>query len=188
MIRVVIILIILFLCINYFLFLNENFEGRPKIWMYWETLPEKTKPGYIDLCIESVKWNCKNCFDIHVLDNISINKYLPEIKNIDLSSLELPQKVDYYRYCLLEKYGGPMKIEEYRKNSKILGREYHKLIPPFLPMNFGFEEITNSKTNKSMTISNLINSNYKNDNITIKRNKPLNNGASRQIDIFVNDK
>ena len=88
---------------------------------------------------------------------------------------------------LLEKFGGPIKIEEYRKNSKILGREYHKLMPPFLPMNFGFEEITNSKTNKNTNISNLINSNYKNDDISIKRNKPLNNITSTQIDIFMNE-
>jgi hypothetical protein len=74
--------------------------------MYWETLPGKKKPGYIDLCIESVKFNCGKCFDIRVLDNKTIYKYLPEVKNIDLSNLNLPQKVDYYRYCLLEKYGG----------------------------------------------------------------------------------
>jgi hypothetical protein len=89
---------------------------------------------------------------------------------------------------LLEKYGGSMKIEEYRKNSKILGREYHKLIPPFLPINFGFEEITNSKTNKNTNLNNLIYSTSKNNNIIIKRNKPLNNVMSKHIDYYVVDK
>lgn len=81
-----------------------------------------------------------------------------------------------------------MKIEEYRKNSKILGREYHKLIPPFLPTNFGFEEITNSKTNKNTSLNNLIYSTSKNDNIVIKRNKPLNNVVSKHIDHYVVEK
>jgi len=76
------------------------------IWMYWETLPGRKKPGYIDLCINSVKFNCSKCFDIIVLDNNNIYEYLPEIKEIDFSQLQLPQKVDYYRYALLEKYGG----------------------------------------------------------------------------------
>jgi mannosyltransferase OCH1-like enzyme len=85
---------------------SDELSGERIIWMYWETLPGKTKPGYIDLCIDSVKFNCGKCFNIIVLDNITIYDYLPEIKNIDFSNLNLPQKVDYYRYALLEKYGG----------------------------------------------------------------------------------
>jgi len=86
---------------------------------------------------------------------------------------------------LLEKYGGPVKIEDYRKNSKIIGREYHKLMPPFIPINIGFEETTNSKTtNKSMSINHIINSNTK-ENMLIKRNKPLSNIASKEIDSFI---
>ena len=85
--------------------MNPN-QSNKIIWMYWETLPGKKRPGYIDLCINSVKFNCGNCFNIIVLDEKSIYSYIPEIKNIDLSHLNLPQKVDYYRYCLLEKYGG----------------------------------------------------------------------------------
>jgi hypothetical protein len=84
----------------------NNLNEYKIIWMYWETLPGKKKPGYIDLCINSVKFNCGKCFDVRVLDNKSIYDYLPEIKNLNLTYLNLPQKVDYYRYCLLEKYGG----------------------------------------------------------------------------------
>lgn len=86
---------------------NDNNDKTNKIiWMYWETLPGKKKPGYIDLCINSVKYNCGKCFDVIVLNEKTIYKYLPEIKNINLNYLNLPQKVDYYRYALLEKYGG----------------------------------------------------------------------------------
>ena len=79
---------------------------KPIIWMYWETLPGKVKPGYIDLCSESVYHNCKDCFDVIVCNEKSILDYLPEVKEMDFSNLNLPQKVDYYRYALLEKYGG----------------------------------------------------------------------------------
>jgi mannosyltransferase OCH1-like enzyme len=85
---------------------DKDKDNNKTIWMYWETLPGKKKPGYIDLCINSVKHNCSKCFDIIVLDNKKIVKYLPEIENVNLSYLNLPQKVDYYRYLLLEKYGG----------------------------------------------------------------------------------
>ena len=74
-----------------------------------------------------------------------------------------------------------MEIEEYRKNSKILGREYHKLVPPFLPINFGYEEITNSNSNNMTGIINP-----KND-LVIKRNKPINNTASKYIENYMMD-
>jgi len=87
---------------------SKNLEvlDKPKIWMYWQTLPGKKKPGYIDLCYESVKHNCSKCFNIILLDNNTIKNYLPDIDKISLDKLNLPQKVDYYRYSLLEKYGG----------------------------------------------------------------------------------
>jgi hypothetical protein len=119
-----IILLITFYILNNYLQKNklyyiENFESenttikyRPElknskvIWQYWETLPGKKKPGYIDLCMNSVIANCGKCYEIIHLNNKNIYYYLPEIKNIDFSKLNLPQKVDYYRYALLEKYGG----------------------------------------------------------------------------------
>ena len=108
----ILLIIIIFYYLNYLFkkkhehFDNYSLDKYRTIWMYWETLPGKTKPGYIDLCINTVKFNCGKCFNIIVLNEKSITKYLPEIKNIDFSNLELPQKVDYYRYALLEKYGG----------------------------------------------------------------------------------
>ena len=73
---------------------------------------------------------------------------------------------------------------DFKKNSKILGREYHKLIPPFIPVNTGFEEITNSKNISNIpNLSSIMNSNKNYD--IIKRTKPLNNSASKQIDFFV---
>ena len=85
---------------------------------------------------------------------------------------------------LLEKFGGPMNIIEYRKNSKIIGREYHKLMPPFLPITIGFEETTNNKVSaKNLNINSFISS--KAENMLIKRNKPVSNIASKHIDNYI---
>jgi len=84
----------------------DELKGTKVIWAYWETKPGKKKPGYIDLCLNSIKHNCGKCFKVIILDEKTVYDYLPEMRDIDLSKLELPQKVDYYRYCLLEKYGG----------------------------------------------------------------------------------
>lgn len=109
-IYIITVIIILFFYLFNNLLINEKFSNIEKkekiIWTYWETLPGKKKPGYIDLCINSIKFNCEKCFNIIVLNENSIYDYLPEIKDIDFSKLNLPQKVDYYRYSLLEKYGG----------------------------------------------------------------------------------
>jgi hypothetical protein len=85
---------------------TDELKGTKVIWAYWETKPGKKKPGYIDLCLNSIKHNCGKCFKVIILDEKTVYDYLPEMSDIDLSKLELPQKVDYYRYCLLEKYGG----------------------------------------------------------------------------------
>ncbi len=88
---------------------SETFENnnKPKIWYYWETMAGKKKPGYIDLCYDSIVHNCKDCFEIISLNENNITQYLPEVKDtIHLDHLSIPHKTDYYRYALLEKYGG----------------------------------------------------------------------------------
>ena len=162
-----------------------NFDSLPTY------LPEKYSEGnfYVSGCYCS--FNCAGAYNLSLGDNklwerYSLLKLLYYMINKDkinsINDIEInisgPKE-------LLEKYGGSMKIEEYRKNSKILGREYHKLIPPFLPINYGFEEITNTKTNKNINLSNFINANSKNDNIIIKRNKPVNNIMSKHIGNYI---
>ena len=97
MLNIIILILLIFIIIYLFYIFNKSIEHfdtinysninqnqKPKIWMYWETLPGKTKPGYIDLCYESVLYNCSECFDIILLDEKTIYNYLPEIRNIDL--------------------------------------------------------------------------------------------------------
>ena len=50
-----------FECISIVLFSQYN------IFMYWETLPGKTKPTYLDLCYETILKNCSQDFKIHML-------------------------------------------------------------------------------------------------------------------------
>ena len=66
-----------------------------------------------------------------------------------------------------------------------MGREYHKLIPPFIPLNLGFEEMTNNKVNKIMNINNLLSNSIIKNEVIVKRNKPLNNIASKEIDQYI---
>lgn len=88
---------------------RENFETykRPmNIWMYWENKPGKTKPTYLKLCFDTVFKNCDKNFTINLLDQDSIHEYLPNLRDDLDEKLNIPQKVDYYRLKLLEKYGG----------------------------------------------------------------------------------
>ena len=103
---IAILVIILLLFINNFFNKKEKFDNKPIIWMYWETPQNKIKPGYIDLCYNSVIHNCSNCFNVILLDNKNIYQYIPDLDKYNLVNLSIPQKVDLYRYILLEKYGG----------------------------------------------------------------------------------
>ena len=135
-------------------------------------------------------FNCAGAYNLNLNDErcwsrYSLMKQLYYLINKDnissISDVEInisPPKE------ILKKYGGIMTIEEYRKNSKIIGREYHSLMPPFIPINVNFEETTNVKTDsKTINISNILNREAK-DKILIKRNKPLNNIASQEIDNY----
>ena len=52
------IIISIVLIILFIFFHQKTIESfinpKPYIWMFWETLPNKNKPGYIDLCYKSV--------------------------------------------------------------------------------------------------------------------------------------
>lgn len=88
-------------------FNNQEYNGEKNIWMYWENKPGvSSAPSYIDLCFETVKKNCSENCKIHILNDKNINKYLPNLRNDLDEKLNIPQKVDYYRYNLLYKYGG----------------------------------------------------------------------------------
>jgi hypothetical protein len=103
----IITIIIIFYCLKYKKkFIESYSNNKPYIWMFWETLPGKNKPGYIDLCYNSVNHNCKNCFNIIYLNESNIKNYIPEIEKYNIDHLKIQHKADIYRYLLLNKYGG----------------------------------------------------------------------------------
>lgn len=85
----------------------ESFTNKPIIWMYWEDKdPTKKRPAYLDLCYETVAKHCQDSFEIILLNQHTVFKYLPETRKDLDSKCSIPQKTDYYRYQLLHKYGG----------------------------------------------------------------------------------
>lgn len=81
-------------------------DGKPVIWMYWENITNKPRPVYLDLCQDTIMKNCSNSFNVIVLNERSVKRYLPELR-LDLNKkLSVQQKADYIRYALLSQYGG----------------------------------------------------------------------------------
>ncbi len=84
----------------------EKIESVPNnIWLYWENKPGHKKPDYIQMCINSVLRNCGKEFDVKLLDENNVLNYLPSLRK-DLNNLTIPQKADYIRLAILNKYGG----------------------------------------------------------------------------------
>jgi len=73
--------------------------NKPLLWFYWENMNNK-RPGYIDICIDSIYKNCSNTFHIIKLDENNIHEYLPEIKHnkMNFNNLKIAQKVDFTEY------------------------------------------------------------------------------------------
>lgn len=87
----------------------EHFSNdKPIIWTYWENIPGKKRPAYVDLCFDTMKKHCSKNFNIKILNDKTIKNYLPNI-NPDINNLDkkdLCKYVDYYRLLLLYNYGG----------------------------------------------------------------------------------
>lgn len=97
---------LLFIMVLYFNYNTEKFsENKYNIWTYWEILPGKVKPEYIDLCLETLIKHNDKYFNIIQLNEKNIYNYLPNLRN-DLNKLKIAQKTDYIRVALLAKYGG----------------------------------------------------------------------------------
>jgi hypothetical protein len=108
---ILIILILMFFLYCFFLKSDNNDIGKIEIndgdkivWAYWENKDGDT-PTHIKLCFETFKKHLNEKYKVIILDQNSVKKYLPEVRN-DLNDLLIAQKVDYYRIALLYKYGG----------------------------------------------------------------------------------
>lgn len=72
--------------------------------MYWE-YPDKTMPEYIKLCIQTVVKH-KGSLNLNLLDQDSINQYIPHLRPEWYKLKKKAHKADYVRTRLIYKYGG----------------------------------------------------------------------------------
>lgn len=100
---IIILVVILIIKISY----HESFNSINKrnIWMYWETKKGSRKAAYLNLCYQTIVHHCSNC-RVHLLNEKTLLNYLPELNINLLKWCSIPQKADYIRLCLLQKYGG----------------------------------------------------------------------------------
>ena len=109
--KFIILLIIIPILLYFYYIKNETFnnkiiQNKPYIWMYWENYPGKTRPVYLDICLETIQKNCSRDFNIVVLDEILVYNYLPNLRKDLSDKLNINQKTDIIRIELLYKYGG----------------------------------------------------------------------------------
>lgn len=83
---------------------NQNNE-LPYLFVYWQNKPNTTTPPYIQLCIETIKLNSAKYFKFILLDELTINHWLKDLRK-DIFQLPYAQFTDYIRIALLYKYGG----------------------------------------------------------------------------------
>jgi hypothetical protein len=69
------------------------------IWLYWEG----PRPGYIDLCLQSVLLQHP---DAHLLDRAGFDRLWRSDRDLPIDDLSLNHKSDFIRAYLLQHYGG----------------------------------------------------------------------------------
>jgi hypothetical protein len=82
----------------------QNIDKYRIIWMYWENKPHHTKPAYLTLCHKTIIKNATG-FQINLLNENSVYNFLPNLRK-EINLLTIPQKADYIRLALLNKFGG----------------------------------------------------------------------------------
>lgn len=85
---------------------NNVVNDSNNIWMYWENKKNTTKPIYLDICYDTIMKHCKDDFNIYLLNEKTILKFIPDLRRDLNKKLSIQQKSDYIRYILLYKYGG----------------------------------------------------------------------------------
>jgi len=157
---------------------------------WWCTEPFTTLPCFIVRDIKNgayVVFGCFCSFNCAVKFNLQMDDYNFKIwdrysltkqfyNEITLTTDNIPEAPPRE---VLKKYGGYLTIEDFRKNSKIITKEYRCILPPMIAVVPFIEE--NNKTAKRNTNDfNL----HKNDEIILKRTKPLPNSKNNLANAF----
>jgi hypothetical protein len=80
--------------------------GQPILWMYWQNAKGKTKPPYLDLCLETILKNCQDDYKIIILDDKMV-KQLSMTINPNFTNIEpIGMRADYIRFTIIAEYGG----------------------------------------------------------------------------------
>jgi hypothetical protein len=80
---------------------------RTPVFMYWEDLPGRTCPAYLDLCLETIRRHVGSDMELHVLDQDTIFDWIPDLDRSIWRRLPLPAKrSDYARTRLTYHHGG----------------------------------------------------------------------------------
>jgi GR25 family glycosyltransferase involved in LPS biosynthesis len=95
---------------EYKLMTEEQYNIIPKnkipLWSYWQVKPNSVMPPYIKVCFDTFKKHCEENYEIIILNEKTVYKYLPNLRT-DLDQLpSLAHKTDYIRVALLYHYGG----------------------------------------------------------------------------------
>lgn len=105
LILTIIVLLCIYLTYDYKAEQFDNTDKR-KIWIYWQLINGAMKPPeYIELCLNIMKKNGSRYFDVIILDEKTVFKYIPNLRN-DINDLPIALKTDYIRVKLLQMYGG----------------------------------------------------------------------------------
>jgi hypothetical protein len=77
------------------------------IWLYWETLPGRTKPAYLDACLDTIRaWNAGVRIVVVCPQNMHEQLTADELHPLWQRIGKVEQKADYVRVLLLARYGG----------------------------------------------------------------------------------
>ena len=145
------------------LFDKNNNEFIPKLTTlccWWDTEPFEHYPVYIPDKYYKEKYyvfgnfcsfNCACAYNLNLRDdkvlerNYLLTRMFYEINKTKIKSINEITINPSGDKELLKKFGGHMTINDFRENSKIIGRHYNKLMPPCQPINVIYDEVTNSK-------------------------------------------
>jgi hypothetical protein len=105
LIILLIILILFYYNYNSYVEKFTNINYKKTVWVYWENVKRNTYPTYISLCLRNLFNKSRDKYDVILLNETNIRKYLPDLR-ADFDNLLIAQKTDYYRIALLYKYGG----------------------------------------------------------------------------------
>lgn len=134
---------------------KEILNKKPGIVCWWDTCEFDNEPFYIPEKVDNNQYHVFGCFcsyNCAVSYNLNMNDY----KMYDRYSLIKKLYVDVIDYNeeivlaasreVLEKYGGPLTITEYRENFITLDyKEYKILMPPMIPTTLCVEERTRDR-------------------------------------------